>query len=178
MISGTIAISIANPTDLVKIKMQAQGIGIINGVPPQYSGSFDCYRQIFRADGVKGLWRGWGPNVVRNSVINAAELASYDQYKQIIITKGILSDGIPCHLLCACGAGFTACVFGSPVDVLKTRIMNATPGQYAGPLDCVYQTMKEGPSAFYKGFGPNAGRLSAFNCALFLTFEQVKGYLS
>jgi solute carrier family 25 uncoupling protein 8/9 len=34
MISGTLAISVANPTDLVKIKMQAQGIGIINGIPP------------------------------------------------------------------------------------------------------------------------------------------------
>jgi len=27
MVTGTIAISVANPTDLVKIKMQAQGIG-------------------------------------------------------------------------------------------------------------------------------------------------------
>lgn len=120
------------------------------------------------------MWKGWGPNVVRNSVINAAELASYDQYKQLIISNNVLADGVPCHLLCASGAGFTACIFGSPVDVLKTRIMNAAPGQYGGPLDCVYQTMKEGPAAFYKGFGPNVGRLSAFNCCLFLTLEQVK----
>lgn len=178
MATGTIAISVANPTDLVKIKMQAQGIGKISGIPPQYAGSIDCYRQIIKADGVKGLWTGWGPNVVRNSVINAAELASYDQYKQILIQKGILSDGVPCHLTCACAAGFTACIFGSPVDVLKTRIMNAQPGQYSGPLDCVYQTMKEGPGAFYKGFGPNVSRLAAFNCALFLTFEQVKKLMS
>lgn len=34
MVSGTIAISVANPTDLVKIKMQAQGVGIIRGIPP------------------------------------------------------------------------------------------------------------------------------------------------
>ena len=32
-------------------------------------------------DGLKGLWVGWGPNVMRNSVINAAEIASYDQFK-------------------------------------------------------------------------------------------------
>lgn len=42
-ITGTIAISVANPTDLVKIKMQAQGAGKINGIPPQYSSSMDCY---------------------------------------------------------------------------------------------------------------------------------------
>ena len=34
MVSGTLAISVANPTDLVKIKMQAQGIGKIKGIPP------------------------------------------------------------------------------------------------------------------------------------------------
>ena len=28
---------------------------------------------------MKGLWRGIGPNVARNAIVNAAELASYDQ---------------------------------------------------------------------------------------------------
>jgi|TARA_B110000305_G_C19306282_1_gene571722 hypothetical protein len=65
---------------------------------------------------------------MRNSVINAAELASYDQYKQTFLAKGWLQDGIPCHLVCGSLAGFNACVVGSPVDVLKTRIMNAAPG--------------------------------------------------
>lgn len=121
---------------------------------------------------MKGLWTGWGPNVVRNSVINAAELASYDQYKQMVLASGLLKDGIPCHLTCACLAGFTACIVGSPVDVLKTRIMNSPPGTYAGPLDCVYQTFKaEGPAAFYKGFGPNVARLASWNCCMFLTLE-------
>uniref|UniRef100_A0A7S3CTX2 Mitochondrial uncoupling protein n=1 Tax=Strombidium rassoulzadegani TaxID=1082188 RepID=A0A7S3CTX2_9SPIT len=112
---------------------------------------------------------------MRNSIINAAELASYDQYKQTMIQKGILKDGVLCHLTCACMAGFTACVVGSPVDVLKTRIMNAHPGQYSNPLDCIYQTFKsEGPAAFYKGFGPNVMRLAGWNCCMFLTLEQVK----
>ena len=112
---------------------------------------------------------------MRNSVINAAELASYDQYKEMVLRRGILSDGVPCHLVCACMAGLTATIVGSPVDVLKTRIMNATPGQYSNPLDCVYQTMKtEGPGAFYKGFTLNVIRLAGWNCVMFLTFEQVK----
>ena len=28
-----------------------------------------------------GLWKGLGPNIARNAIINAAELASYDQIK-------------------------------------------------------------------------------------------------
>ena len=92
--------------------------------------------------------------------------------------SGFLKDGIPCHLTCASLAGVTACVFGSPVDVLKTRIMNAKTGQYSGPVDCAYQTLKlEGPSAFYKGFVPNCARLASWNCAMFLTLEQVKKWM-
>lgn len=72
-------------------------------------------------------------------------------------------------------AGITACVVGSPVDVLKTRVMNAKAGTYSSPIDCAVKTMKqEGPGAFYKGFGPNCVRLAGWNCIMFLTLEQVK----
>lgn len=87
----------------------------------------DCYKKTFAKDGVKGLWVGWGPNVMRNSIINAAELAAYDQFKQTAMGMG-MPDGLITHVFCAFGAGFTACVVGSPVDVLKTRIMNRVPG--------------------------------------------------
>jgi len=49
----------------------------------------------------------------------------------------MLQDGIPCHIFCASSAGVTACTVGSPVDVLKTRIMNAPEGTFKGPIDCV-----------------------------------------
>lgn len=47
----------------------------------RYTGSFDCYKKILAADGIAGLWVGVVPNIMRNSIINSAELASYDQYK-------------------------------------------------------------------------------------------------
>ncbi len=47
MMTGSIAISIANPTDLVKIKLQAQGVDKILGKPQKYNGSIDCYRQVY-----------------------------------------------------------------------------------------------------------------------------------
>jgi solute carrier family 25 uncoupling protein 8/9 len=44
----------------------------------RYNGSMDCYRKTYAADGIKGFWVGAIPNIMRNSIINAAELASYD----------------------------------------------------------------------------------------------------
>ena len=40
----------------------------------------------------------------------------------------MMEDGVPCHLVSSSIAGFTAAVVGSPVDVLKTRLMNAKVG--------------------------------------------------
>lgn len=34
---------------------------------------------IVRQEGIKALWTGTTPNIMRNSVVNAAELATYDQ---------------------------------------------------------------------------------------------------
>jgi Mitochondrial carrier protein. len=48
---------------------------------------------------VGGLWRGLMPNILRNSVINAVELASYDEIKYQIISRGFLNDGIGCHFV-------------------------------------------------------------------------------
>jgi solute carrier family 25 uncoupling protein 8/9 len=76
MTTGAIGISVANPTDVVKIRMQAQG-----RLPPDqrpYTNSMDCYKKIVNATGFFGLWIGVVPNIMRNSIINAAELASYD----------------------------------------------------------------------------------------------------
>ena len=53
-----------------------------------------------------------------------------------------MEDNVGCHIVSSAIAGFTACIVGSPVDVLKTRIMNAKPGEYSGVLDCLVKTFK------------------------------------
>ena len=112
---------------------------------------------------------------MRNSVINAAELAAYDQFKQMATGYG-MKDGLPMHIGCAFGAGFVACIVGSPVDVLKTRIMNMQPGSGQGVGGLISGMIaKEGPLAFYKGFTANFMRLGSWNVVMFVSLEQIKG---
>ena len=108
---------------------------------------------------MKGLWVGWTPNVVRNSVINACELASYDQFKQIAINDLGFPDRLPTHTMCAFLTGLVVVVVGSPVDVLKTRVMNRQPGSTESLQSMVSNMIrKEGPMSFYKGFTANLMR--------------------
>lgn len=81
-LSGALGIMVANPTDLVKVRLQSEG-KLAAGVPKRYTGALNAYSTIVRQEGVRALWTGLGPNVARNAIINAAELASYDQVKQV-----------------------------------------------------------------------------------------------
>ncbi|CAM6103348.1 unnamed protein product [Calypogeia fissa] len=171
--TGALAIAIANPTDLVKVRLQAEG-KLPPGVPRRYSGALNAYSTIAREEGVKALWKGLGPNVARNAIINAAELASYDQVKQTLLKIGF-KDNVVTHILSGLGAGFFAVCVGSPVDVVKSRIMGDSAKQYSGTLDCFIKTFRnDGITAFYKGFIPNFGRLGSWNVIMFLTYEQAK----
>lgn len=88
-----------------------------------------------------------------------------------------LKDGLAVHFCCGIFAGFCALIFGSPFDVVKTRLMNF-PDLYKNPIDCVLKTVRnEGPLAFYNGFTPNFVRLASWNMTMFVTLEKVRGYV-
>ncbi|KAK8697830.1 hypothetical protein V6N13_113965 [Hibiscus sabdariffa] len=172
LLTGAIAITVANPTDLVKVRLQAER-KFPAGVARRYYGTLDAYYTIVREEGLMALWTGLGPNIARNAIVNAAELASYDQVKQTILKIPGFSDNILTHLLAGLGAGFFAVCIGSPIDVVKSRMMGDSA--YKNTLDCFIRTLKnEGFLAFYKGFVPNFSRLASWNVVMFLTLEQAK----
>lgn len=172
--TGGLAVSFAQPTDVVKVRMQAAGAG-----PKRYTGCMNAYRTIATEEGIRGLWKGTLPNITRNAIVNAAELVSYDLIKESILKHNLLSDNMPCHFVSAFGAGFCTTVVASPVDVVKTRFMNSAPGLYSGAADCAIRMYKEkGFQTFYKGFMPSFMRLGSWNVVMFVTFEQLKRGIS
>ena len=111
--TGALAICVASPTDLVKVRMQAEG-KLPPGATRRYPSALGAYSAIVKTEGVKALWTGLGPNVARNAIINAAELASYDAIKEQILAVPGVKDGVPVHLAAGLGAGFFAVICGSP----------------------------------------------------------------
>lgn len=57
--TGILAVAVAHPTDVVKVRMQAQ-FGNNLG---RYANSTDAYKKIFNKEGMKGLWRGNGKSL-------------------------------------------------------------------------------------------------------------------
>ncbi|XP_012250959.2 mitochondrial uncoupling protein 2-like [Athalia rosae] len=172
--TGALAVIFAQPTDVVKVRLQAGNMGRSSG-QTRYTSTLQAYRNIAINEGTKGLWKGTFPNISRNAIVNVAEIVCYDIIKDMILQSGMLRDGIPCHLTAATVAGLCTTLAASPVDVVKTRYMNSAPGEYKGALDtAVRMFAQEGPLAFYKGFVPSFARLVSWNIVLWVTYEQIK----
>uniref|UniRef100_A0A3Q0SEF0 Dicarboxylate carrier UCP2 n=1 Tax=Amphilophus citrinellus TaxID=61819 RepID=A0A3Q0SEF0_AMPCI len=175
--TGAMAVAFAQPTDVVKVRFQAQ-VRLADG-ERRYNGTMDAYKTIARDEGVRGLWKGCMPNITRNAIVNCAELVTYDMIKELILKYDLMTDNMPCHFTAAFSAGFCTTVVASPVDVIKTRFMNSGNGQYSSALNCAITMLRnEGPTAFYKGFMPSFLRLGSWNIVMFVTYEQIKKGLS
>lgn len=173
--TGSLSVIVAQPTDVVKIRMQGQGTTSTR----IYKNSREAYRTIAAEEGIRGLWKGIMPNIARNIAVGVTEMVTYDVTKHKIVTSGILGDGIPCHFLSAFNAGFIAVVISSPVDVTKTRYMNSPPGKYSGVLQCAREIYTlSGWSGFYKGCVPYFVRICSWSIVMFMTYEQLKYYLA
>jgi hypothetical protein len=175
MAAGAGGALVGSPADVVMVRMQADG-----RLPVEqrraYKNVFDGLYRMVREEGLLSMFNGCGPNVVRGLIMTAGQLASYDQAKQMMIQSGVFDDNITTHFGASLFAALVACTFTSPVDVVKTRVMNSK-GAYSGTIDCFVKTFKnEGIWAFYKGYIPYFLRLGPHTILTFVFVEQLNKF--
>ena len=171
--TGGLAVLLAQPTDVVKVRLQASKYG--GPRDQRYRSTVQAYRSIAGKEGITGLWKGTFPNISRNAIVNVSEIVCYDIIKDGILYYHLMEEGVRLHFSAAVIAGFCTTVVASPVDVVKTRYMNSSKGQYKGAMDCAIRMfVQEGSKAFYKGFVPSFYRLVSWNIMMWMTYEQMQ----
>ncbi|GAA5878672.1 hypothetical protein JCM8547_005116 [Rhodosporidiobolus lusitaniae] len=161
-----------NPADVVLVRMTADA-----GRPVEqrlgYKHCFDGVFRIIREEGGSALFRGVGPNMARAVLMNASQLATYDIFKNLILSTGLISDGLGLYFAASFMAGTVATTICAPFDVIKTRIMNAS-GQASISGIVAESFKKEGMTWMFKGWTPAWIRLSPNTIIVFITLEQLK----
>ncbi|PCH43523.1 mitochondrial carrier [Wolfiporia cocos MD-104 SS10] len=183
-IASTIGSALANPADLVKVRMQAY---YPSGTPyrnmrhafatiwKQGSTAANGSGTSFMPGGLRALYRGVSPTTVRGVILSTSQICSYDQVKQVLKRRGVMEEGIPLHLTASMFAGLFCSITSNPVDVVKVRLMNDHSHQYNGVTDCIKTILRsEGPVAFYKGFGMCWARLGTVTIVTFVVFERIR----
>ncbi|KAG0653581.1 Mitochondrial dicarboxylate transporter [Rhodotorula mucilaginosa] len=161
-----------NPADVVLVRMTADA-----GKPVEqrlgYKHCFDGVFRIIREEGASALFRGVGPNCARAVLMNASQLATYDTFKEMILSTGLIGDGIGLYFASSFMAGTVATTVCAPFDVIKTRIMNAS-GQASISSVIAHSFKHEGMGWMFKGWTPAFIRLSPNTIIVFLTLEELK----
>lgn len=185
-VTGAIGQALANPFDVVKVRLQADGRLRARGLAPRYSGPADACARIAASEGVAGFYTALGSSVYRAAIINAVGISSYDHAKQWAIAAldaragASLSDatsarsGLAAPAFAALVCGVVSTVVSAPLDVVKTRLMN-DPLRYRGPNDALLQLVRsEGALSLYKGWQPTYIRQAVFNFTFWLLLEELQ----
>ena len=179
-VSGGVSSFICTPLDVCKIRV------INDPLKQKYSGLIDCLSKTSKEGIVNGFYRGSSPNIYRSIVVNATELGTYDNAKNLLIKKfGYEENSIMLRFWASVAAGFFAAIASSPIDVVKTRYMNASkmdpnsvkPNElrFSSPYDCLKKIVaNEGVLALYNGFWFLWLRLGPWCTVMFLSWDYYK----
>ena len=173
--TGTVAMTIANPTDVIKVRMQADKV-----TNQRYRNFFHAFWKISKEEGFRGFYQSLPANIMRNSTTNAASMATYDQVKSSFLANNIMEDGMQLHIVSSTLAGTAATMISSPFDVIKSNLMagKKLPGGKTEAFNSSAEAVrhiygKGGISGFYKGLLPITKRVVGFNIIMFVIKEDL-----
>ncbi|CAM6107591.1 unnamed protein product [Calypogeia fissa] len=186
MVSSMASQTVFVPLDVVSQRLMVQGsVGTTH-----YSGSLDAVRQILKADGIRGLYRGFGMSVLTYSPSSAVWWAAYGSSQRVIWRS--LGYGVEAEVeapsqsrlvLVQAAGGVVAAAVSSvtttPMDTIKTRlqVLKGEGGGAPTILQTVRSLMKEdGWKGLYKGLGPRFISMSLWGTSMITTYEFLKRF--
>lgn len=169
---------IISPIELIRIKLQMQG----NSIDNKYKGLNDCASQIFKHNGIKGIYQGLCSTLLRECPGYAFYFGIYETLMQSKLKKYGSKENTPLIYPCIYGAaaGYGLWVLTFPFDVVKSRIQadDMENRKYKNILNTFKIIHKEnGIGGFFKGLAPCLVRAPLTNSLTFLTFETVSKLL-
>ncbi|CAN8064246.1 unnamed protein product [Agarophyton chilense] len=183
--SGLLSTVALQPLDVVKTRMQMSAaynrsihLKAKLKVRPN-AGAIETISAIVTQDGVRGLWRGVVPSVLRNAMSVGCYMLLLDiTTSQLAAPDGTLSDRS--SFIAGGSARFLTVILLSPMSVVKTRMETVEYStRYNGTVDALTKIAKqEGRQGLYRGLLPSIMRdvpYSATYMFLYLRSRQFIG---
>ncbi|KAJ9582804.1 hypothetical protein L9F63_022845 [Diploptera punctata] len=166
--AGFVQSFVCSPMELVKTRLQVQKKNT-------YSGPLNCLVQVFKSEGIRGVFRGLGTTICREIPGFGTYFYSYE-----LMTRSS-GDGLPIstlNMLLAGGlSGTLSWVLTYPIDVVKTRLQaDGCNGEckYTGFMDCLKKSVQsEGYGVLSRGLNSTILRAFPTNAATFTVVTWV-----
>ncbi|XP_061119295.1 mitochondrial 2-oxodicarboxylate carrier [Conger conger] len=172
--AGLVEICLMHPLDVVKTRFQIQRG---SNDPHGYKGLGDCFRTIFRNEGVYGFYKGILPPILAETPKRAVKFFTFEQYKKLLSFTP-LSPAMALSLA-GLGAGLTEAVVVNPFEVVKVSLQanrnsfQVQPSTFAQARHII-QSDGLGLRGLNKGLTSTLGRHGVFNMIYFGFYFNVK----
>ncbi|GLB35840.1 putative mitochondrial carrier (TC 2.A.29) family protein [Lyophyllum shimeji] len=134
-IAACIAVTISNPAEVAKTRLQLQGELAKGGGVKVYHNAFDVIGKTWRNEGMRGIQRGLGPAYAYQILLNGSRLGFYEPFRRGINTLfGISPDEQVPYTSVIAGAtsGAVGASLGSPLFLIKARMQAYSPALPVG----------------------------------------------
>ena len=175
-IAGGIGATAVYPIDLVKTRMQNQRSVVVGEV--LYKNSLDCFKKVIKNEGILGLYRGLGPQLVGVAPEKAIKLTVNDLFRDVFKNKETGEIPVPLQALAGGLAGASQVVFTNPLEIVKIRLQVAGEESklVSGPqkLGAISVIRQLGLLGLYKGAAACLLRDVPFSAIYFPTYAAAK----
>ena len=134
---------------------------------------FKAFKTIFNENGVRGLYKGLSPTLIRDINYSGIQFMIYDNLKKSLDIDDQKNNSRSIAV-CALLSGTIACFFTQPPDVVRTR-MQLQPVKYYSLIQTVKTIYsEEGVRSFFIGFIPRSTRRILITVLSWTIFEKMK----
>ena len=149
----------------------------------RYRGSIDCVRKIYKTAGIKGIFQGFLPLMIRDVPGFVVYFGSYEILLDLLIQRTSRGDAGPLASIFAGGlAGMLSWAATFPFDVVKSLMQaDGNDGKfvYKGPRDCFVKTYRTGGiGLLFAGLVPCLLRAFPTNGIIFVVYNFVSNFHS
>ncbi|OIV95958.1 hypothetical protein TanjilG_27062 [Lupinus angustifolius] len=182
MVSNLVSCVYFVPLDVICQRLMVQGLpGTTN-----CRGPFDVIRKVVKAEGFRGLYRGFGLTAVYQSPASALWWGSYGAaqhilwrsfgYKDDMENKPKNVEMVIVQATAGMVAGACSSVITTPIDTVKTRLQvmdNYGSGRPSVLKTAMTLLKEDGWWGFYRGFGPRFLNMSLYGTTMIVTYELI-----
>ncbi|PON83000.1 Adenine nucleotide translocator [Trema orientale] len=185
-VAAVLSKSAAAPIERVKLLLQNQGELVKRGqLRRPYMGVGDCFKRVFREEGLLSFWRGNQANVIRYFPTQAFNFA-FKGYFKSIFGRSKEKDGylkwFVGNLASGSAAGATTSLFLYHLDYARTRLgtdarEHSVNGQrqFKGLIDVYSKTISsDGIVGLYRGFGASIMGITLYRGMYFGIYDTMK----
>lgn len=178
--AGALQSILISPVELLKIRLQLRKKA--GQLTETEKSPMKLAKNIWKAEGVRGMYRGFGITVLRDAPAHSIYFWTYEYTREKLHPgcRENSEENFSTMFIAGGLAGMASWLFNYPTDVIKTRLQAQTPSsmKYKGILDCVLKIVKEeGPITLWRGLGATLGRAFVMNSAIFPAYQITLKFL-